>query len=136
MDWARIMAFVTGMVDQELLARNEYLAADIRLRTMGPACRRPDQGVGEREARRRGGIAWARFYRTAPIAIFPGEIPSRPSSRRRPCAGRKLGLPPPRPSPENSPTAFLFGPPFGLARFCPGFLGKSCLHPHSQSGIE
>jgi hypothetical protein len=28
MDWARILAFVTGMVDQELLARNEYLAAD------------------------------------------------------------------------------------------------------------
>jgi hypothetical protein len=27
MDWARILAFGTGMVDQELLARNEYLAA-------------------------------------------------------------------------------------------------------------
>jgi hypothetical protein len=24
MDWARILAYVTGMVDQELLARNEY----------------------------------------------------------------------------------------------------------------
>ena len=24
--WARILAFVTGMVDQELLAQNEYLA--------------------------------------------------------------------------------------------------------------
>jgi putative transposase len=29
MDWARILAFVTGMVNQELLARNEYLAAEI-----------------------------------------------------------------------------------------------------------
>src|SRR5258707_6846351 len=28
MDWARILAFVTGMVDQELLARIEYLAAE------------------------------------------------------------------------------------------------------------
>jgi putative transposase len=28
MDWARILAFVTGMVDQDLLARNEYLAAE------------------------------------------------------------------------------------------------------------
>jgi hypothetical protein len=28
MDWARILAFVTGMVDQELLARMEYLAAE------------------------------------------------------------------------------------------------------------
>jgi hypothetical protein len=25
MDWARILAYVTGTVDQELLARNEYL---------------------------------------------------------------------------------------------------------------
>jgi putative transposase len=28
MDWARILAYVTGTVDQELLARNEYLAAE------------------------------------------------------------------------------------------------------------
>ena len=31
MDWARILAFVTGTVDQELLARNEYLAAENRI---------------------------------------------------------------------------------------------------------
>jgi hypothetical protein len=31
MDWARILAFVTGMVDQEVLARNEYLAAENRI---------------------------------------------------------------------------------------------------------
>ena len=28
MDWARILAYVTGTVDQELLARSEYLAAE------------------------------------------------------------------------------------------------------------
>ena len=28
MDWARILAYVTGTVDQELLARTEYLAAE------------------------------------------------------------------------------------------------------------
>jgi hypothetical protein len=28
MDWARILAYVTGTVDQELLARKEYLAAE------------------------------------------------------------------------------------------------------------
>ena len=28
MDWARILAYVTGMVDQELLARNEYLVTE------------------------------------------------------------------------------------------------------------
>jgi uncharacterized membrane protein len=31
MDWARILAFVTGTVDQELLARIEYLAAENRI---------------------------------------------------------------------------------------------------------
>ena len=31
MDWARILAFVTGMVEQELLARNEYLAVENRI---------------------------------------------------------------------------------------------------------
>ena len=31
MDWARILAYVTWTVDQELLARNEYLAAENRV---------------------------------------------------------------------------------------------------------
>jgi putative transposase len=31
MDWVRLLPFVTGMVDQELLARNEYLAAENRI---------------------------------------------------------------------------------------------------------
>jgi putative transposase len=31
MDWARILAFVTGTVDQELLARIEYLTAENRI---------------------------------------------------------------------------------------------------------
>ena len=31
MDWARILAFVTGTVGQELLARIEYLAAENRM---------------------------------------------------------------------------------------------------------
>ncbi len=31
MDWARILAYVTGTVDQELLGRNEYLAAKNRI---------------------------------------------------------------------------------------------------------
>ena len=33
MDWARILAYVTGTVDQELLARNEYLTAENRMLT-------------------------------------------------------------------------------------------------------
>jgi putative transposase len=31
MNWARILAYVTGTVDQELLLRNEYLAAEKRI---------------------------------------------------------------------------------------------------------
>ena len=31
MDWARVLAYVTGTVDQELLAQNEYLAAENRI---------------------------------------------------------------------------------------------------------
>jgi hypothetical protein len=31
MDWARILAYVTGTVYQKLLARNEYLAAENRI---------------------------------------------------------------------------------------------------------
>jgi putative transposase len=31
MDWACILAYVTGTVDQELLARNEYLTAENRI---------------------------------------------------------------------------------------------------------
>jgi len=31
MDWVRILAYITGTVDQELLLRNEYLAAENRM---------------------------------------------------------------------------------------------------------
>jgi hypothetical protein len=31
MNWVRILAYVTGTVDQELLRRNEYLAAEDRI---------------------------------------------------------------------------------------------------------
>jgi hypothetical protein len=31
MDWVRTLAYVTGTVDQELLKRNEYLAAENRI---------------------------------------------------------------------------------------------------------
>jgi putative transposase len=31
MDWTRILAYITGSVDRELLLRNEYLAAENRI---------------------------------------------------------------------------------------------------------
>ena len=49
MDWARILAYVTGTVDQELLARNEYLAAENRI-MKAQLKRRPKLSDGERGA--------------------------------------------------------------------------------------
>jgi len=43
MDWARILAYVTGTADQELLAQNEYLVAE------NPCGQK--QGVGRAEER-------------------------------------------------------------------------------------
>jgi hypothetical protein len=31
MNWARMLAYITGTVDQELLVRNDYLAAENRI---------------------------------------------------------------------------------------------------------
>jgi len=31
MEWARILSYISGTVDQELLLRNEYLAAENRI---------------------------------------------------------------------------------------------------------
>ena len=31
MEWTRILAYITGSMDQELLLRNEYLAAENRI---------------------------------------------------------------------------------------------------------
>ena len=31
MEWARMLAYITGTVDQELLLRNEYLATENRI---------------------------------------------------------------------------------------------------------
>ena len=49
MDWARILAYVTGTVDQELLARNEYLAAENRI-LKAQLKGRPDLSDAERGA--------------------------------------------------------------------------------------
>jgi hypothetical protein len=41
--WARMLAYIAGTVDQELLLRNEYLAAENRIRR-AQFCRLPDAG--------------------------------------------------------------------------------------------
>ena len=49
MDWARILAYVTGTVNQELLGRNEYLAAENRI-LKAQLKGRPDLSDAERGA--------------------------------------------------------------------------------------
>jgi hypothetical protein len=51
MDWARVLAYVTGTVDQELLARNEYLAAENRI--LKAAAERTAQALGRRASHAR-----------------------------------------------------------------------------------
>src|SRR5207253_6838392 len=51
MELARILAYVTGTVDQELLARNEYLAAENRI-LKGPV-ERSTEALGRRAGRAR-----------------------------------------------------------------------------------
>ena len=46
MEWARILAYITGTVDQELLLRNEYLAAENQI------LRGPVEGAAEALGRR------------------------------------------------------------------------------------
>ncbi len=55
MDWARILAYVTGTVDQELLGRNEHLAAENRIMKGEGPVERAAEAVG----RRRGNCARA-----------------------------------------------------------------------------
>ena len=48
MEWARMLAYITGTVDQELLLRNEYLAAENRI-LRGQLKRRPKLSDAERD---------------------------------------------------------------------------------------
>jgi hypothetical protein len=58
MDWTRILAYVTGTVDQELLARNEYLAAENRI-LKSQLNRRLKLSDAERAMLGRSVVAWA-----------------------------------------------------------------------------
>ena len=74
MDWARMLAYVTGTVDQELLARNEYLAAEnriIKAQLKGRlSCRTPSEARSARSA-----IVWAaRLWLISPPSL--GQTPS------------------------------------------------------------
>jgi hypothetical protein len=48
--WARLLAFVTGLVNQELLLRNEYLTAENRIPPSPPVIQTPVVGSGANHA--------------------------------------------------------------------------------------
>ncbi len=87
MEWARILAYITGTVDQELLLRNEYLAAEnrilkfqlkgrLRLSDVERAKPRRDwTSTGPQGPRRGGGYRPARHH--------PGMVPKAHSSQVR-----------------------------------------------------
>jgi hypothetical protein len=58
MDWARMLAIVTGTVDQELLAQNEYLVAENRIMKAQLKGRLSSRTPSERRSAR-SVIAWA-----------------------------------------------------------------------------
>jgi len=48
MEWTRILAYITGTVEQELLLRNEYLVAEnriLRAQIKGCYCRSKSAGI-------------------------------------------------------------------------------------------
>jgi putative transposase len=77
MDWARVLAFVTGMVDQELLARNEYLAAENRI-LKAQLKGRLKLSDAERATLGEIGHRWGRKVLGEPMS--PGRTPSWPGT--------------------------------------------------------
>ena len=45
MQWPRLLAYITGRIDKELLVRNEYLAAENRIASQDqrPAASKPEK---------------------------------------------------------------------------------------------
>ena len=83
MDWARILAYVTGTVDQELLGRNEYLAAENRI-LKAQLKGRPECSVSEAPIAPAQGPAATRSatQREFEARTFPSAITSRDNSLR------------------------------------------------------
>ena len=89
MEWARILAYITGTVDQELLLRNEYLAAENRilkaqLQTLGEIGHRLGREALSEVATAALPDTILKWYRRRVARKFDG------SSARRAPAGRQL----------------------------------------------
>ena len=70
--WARLLAYVTGLVNQELLLQNEYLAAENRV--LGGACRIRSDARLRRSASDSGAKLWRRW------PAWPNQTPSSPGT--------------------------------------------------------
>ena len=92
MDWARILAYVTGTVDQELLGRNEYLAAENRI-LKAQLKGRPECSVSEAPIAPAQGPAASRAatQREFEASAFPSAIHRRYNSLS--CVGEALEIP-------------------------------------------
>jgi hypothetical protein len=76
--WARLLTFVTGLVNQELLLRNEYLAAENRILTAGEFLNQAAIGVSYKPRQ-----CGRQRYESRPIGDVPSPVAgsgNRPSS--------------------------------------------------------
>ena len=116
--WARLLAFVTGLVNQDLLLRNEYLIAEnrilrghlpMRLRLSDPSRRVSLGGITRYPAR----VGWSKWRGTRrwkaldsePLSVSTALIGTRSSagsSRDAGCGRREM------PSPASTEPKFEF----------------------------
>jgi hypothetical protein len=91
MNWARMLAYITGTVDQELLVRNEYLAAENRIlkaqvkgrlllseadKTRSPNGEEGTRGAGDIKERKLNSLISGFEFPDKPL-IIPCSIPSQ-----------------------------------------------------------
>ncbi len=81
MDWARMLAYITGTVDQELLLRNEYLATE---NPCGQETRPHSRGELGMAGKHRGGARGAEVFGSTPTHRGCGQfVTSREKARPR-----------------------------------------------------
>jgi len=95
MNWARMLAYITGTVDQELLLRNEYLAAEnriLRAQIKGRLLLSDAEKATLAEIAHRWDATRWRNWRLSPdrIRCWPGTENSSP--RRTPRRGGGVGV--------------------------------------------
>ena len=131
--WARLLAYVTGLVNQKLLLQNEYLAAENRiLRAHLPTRMRlsdPRRSTLAEIGKRLGRSALSR------LPVSPSQIPSSPGYRRRiarKCDGSKFRPSPGRPRIAPEVEALIVG--FARENGFAGWPGR--LHIGDRAGIR